>query len=112
MLGVWFDPSQSVMSGLEAEVVLGGQGRPRPALRTSVAAVGRRGMVLEGVEGLRGASHAWVSVELPSGERVRPLVELGAENEGRFPVRFRHLFPRDAAALEAYHASRASASGY
>ena len=114
MVSVFFDrastrPSPQHMS---ARLTLGRQPSEQVVVDAEVRAVGRRGAVLRTADPLAGASHAWLELTLPGGEIIRPLVRVGRENDGHTPVRFRHVWPRDRAALEAFHAARATRAGY
>lgn len=94
------------------ELGLSGQGQPGPVHEVSLHQVGRRGLVIEGVEGLTRGTVAWLRISLPGHGEIRPLVELGAVAKNRSIARIRHMFPDHAARVDAFHAEQASPSGY
>jgi hypothetical protein len=90
-----------------AHVTWGGAGEPAGELDAVVSRIGRRTLDLcptGGPGALAGWSERralWVELELATGARIRPLVEIVALGAGRASVRYRHLFPDHRAALEA-----------
>ena len=112
MVSVFFDRASARTSSMTARLTVGTDPDMLDVVDADVRAVGRRGAVLRAHGELGAARHAWLELTLTGGATIRPLVELGRPNEGQLPVRFRHLFPRDRAALESFHAARALPSGY
>ncbi|MGM0577333.1 MAG: hypothetical protein ACQEXJ_16530 [Myxococcota bacterium] len=112
MVAIWFDPSTAATDRLTASVTVGSAAETTRTLDVGVRSIGRRGVVLKTAGDLGGARHAWMDLALPGGRSIRPLVEIGRSDQGHTPVRFKHLFPRDREALEAFHLSRATTSGY
>ncbi len=96
----------------EAEVTFGGRTSPRSRAQARVVSLGRRGMMLSSLRVPAGERFAWISFTMPNGQTLSPLVEVGASSEGAVAVRFRHIFPDQQALLDAFHASRATATGY
>ena len=103
MVAQHFDPQASSTSALDATLTLN---HSQEALEARVTALGWRGLILDADGGVPSGAHAWLDVPLPTGRRIRPLVQLEARGQGGATARFVHLFPRDRQALEAYHASR------
>lgn len=98
---------------VEAEVALVQSDMPGRATRGQVVRVGPKGMeaLLEVVPAKR---FSWLEFELPGlGYRVKALGEmtglLTTTGESRVLFRFKHLFPRDRAALEDFLGQRAAA---
>ncbi len=112
MVSVFFDRASAHTPEMTARLTVGVSNEALELVEADVRAVGRRGAVLRAHADLGGARHAWLELTLPGGPTIRPLVQLGRPNDGQTPVRFRHLFPRDRAALESFHAARALPSGY
>lgn len=93
-----------------AEVVAGTRAN-HPPVEALALRVGRRGVILDGVE-LDPGSHAWVRMTLPSGESIRPLVQVTGVSEQGTACRFVHVFPNERRLLDAYHEARATPQGY
>jgi len=57
--------------------------------------------------------YAWLCFDLPTGEAVKTLGEIvgvtGSNGTSRVLVRFKHVFPRDRAAMNSYLQTRAAA---
>ncbi|TNF29013.1 MAG: hypothetical protein EP329_16720 [Deltaproteobacteria bacterium] len=93
-----------------AEVVAGTRSN-HPPVEARALKVGRRGVILEGVDLALGA-HAWVRMTLPSGDRIRPLVQVTGLTDAGTACRFVHVFPNERRLLDAYHEARATPQGY
>ncbi len=99
--------SVGVQAGQEfaAEIIVGGGRRAQWTVDATVTRLGERTMDLRlaGPAGvlaeLDDEDFVWAEVELPQGEKVRPLCEiLTVSNEG-LTVRYKHLFPDQRARL-------------
>ena len=108
MVAVPFDPQATSTSALQATLTLGEGRRAKQGLDATVTALGWRGLVLRSEALATPGAHAWIDLPLPTGKRIRPLVQLNPRVEGGTTARFVHLFPRDRQALEAYHATRSA----
>jgi hypothetical protein len=108
MVAVPFDPQVTSASALDATLTMSQDRTETHELDATVTAVGWRGLLVRGASEISDGAHAWLTLPLPSGDRIRPLVRLSARPEGGATARFVHLFPADRQALEAYHASRSS----
>ena len=92
---------------LAAEIIVGGGRRAQWAVDATVTRLGERTMDLRlarptgAVAALDDEDFVWADVELPGGEKIRPLCEiLTVSNEG-LTVRYKHLFPDHRARLVA-----------
>ncbi len=93
---------------LEGRVIIG-DARSTTAIDVKDVRIGRRGITCAFPWALPEGSHAWVEVELPTGQKLRPLVAVLRSSAGALSVRIVHLFPVQQRALEAWVGS---ASGY
>ena len=71
-----------------------------------VLSIGWRGMLIACHGEVEEGAHAWVSVTLPNGSTIKPLVRLTRRDMGPWSARYIHLFPKDREAIELYHASK------
>ncbi len=108
MVAVPFDPQVTSTSALDATLTLSQDGTQLQEFAATVTAVGWRGLLLSAEPGIQADAHAWVELPLPTGARIKPLVQLKPRVEGGATARFVHLFPSDRQALEAYHATRSA----
>ncbi len=111
MVAVPFDPQVTSSSAMEATLTLNQDRTRTRELDTTVTAVGWRGLLLAAEPDLwttPTGDHAWLELPLPTGDRIRPLVQLSPRADGGATARFVHLFPADRQALEAYHATRSA----
>ena len=76
------------------------------SISAGVLSIGWRGMLISCHEEVEEGAHAWVSVTLPNGTTINPLVRLTRRDMGPWSARYIHLFPRDRAAIELYHAAK------
>lgn len=93
---------------LEASVTFGGHVSPSVELDADVRRIGLRSGELvprtrEDLLAMASSSHLWVSITLNEGSRIRPLAQVVGVSEGTLRLRWRHLFPNDRRALEAWH---------
>lgn len=86
-----------------------GDARSTTAIDIKDIRMGRRGITCAFPWALAEGSHAWIEVELPSGQAIRPLVTVLKSSAGALSVRIVHLFPTQQRSLEAH---LASPSGY
>ena len=82
----------------EAEIIVSGWGLDADPIGGEVERVGLRSMDLRlHVSGsskrLSPGQRLWVNAELPTGETIRPLVEVTAVSGASVRVRYLHLFP-------------------
>ena len=108
MVAVPLDPQVTSTSALEATLTLSHAHGQTRGLDATVTAVGWRGLLLNSEGVVDAGAHAWVELPLPTGNRIRPLVQLNPRADGGATARFVHLFPEDRQALEAYHATRST----
>jgi hypothetical protein len=94
------------------ELGLGGEGLMGATHEVSLHQVGRRGLVIEGVDGLDEGTIGWLRIFLPDHGEIRPLVQLGKVTKDRSIARIRHMFPDHLARVNAYHEAMASPAGY
>jgi hypothetical protein len=95
-----------------AEIVTGARTNHPPVEAVAVR-VGRRGVILAETDAaLALGAHAWVRMTLPTGGRIRPLVQVTGHNEHGIACRFVHVFPNDRRLLDGYHDARATPQGY
>ena len=76
------------------------------SISAGVLSIGWRGMLISCHEEVEEGAHAWVSVTLPNGMSINPLVRLTRRDMGPWSARYIHLFPQDRAAIELYHAAK------
>jgi hypothetical protein len=91
-----------------AQLICGGGAVPATSLDVGVARIGRRSMDLVPLgEGdlavLAQVRFAWIAVKT-EGLEIRPLVEIVSASSQGASVRYRHLFPAQQAALDAFNA--------
>ena len=69
------------------------------------------GCVITSSEAITDVKYAWLEVELPNGETIRPLAELGGQEDDGMALSFRYLFPKDRVRLNNFgaHYQKASA---
>ena len=103
MVAIHFNPQATSTSALDATMTLNDS---TGEIDATVTALGWRGLVFDAAMPVKSGAHAWFDVSLPTGKRIRPLVQVEARPTGGTTARFVHLFPQDRQALEAYHASR------
>lgn len=119
MVALQFDPQVTSSSVMEATLTLSRDRTQTREVDTTVTAMGWRGLILAAAPELwthtthgDGAQetghHAWLDMTLPTGARIRPLVQLSPRTEGGATARFVHLFPSDRHAIEAYQATRSA----
>ena len=108
MVAVPFDPQVTPTSALNATLTLNHHQNQTCEFAATVTAVGWRGLLLNAETDVQTDAHAWVALALPTGARIRPLVQLKPRVDGGATARFVHLFPADRQALEAYHATRSA----
>lgn len=89
--------------------VIIGDARSTTAIDVQDVRIGRRGVTCAFPWALAEGSHAWIEVELPSGQKLRPLVSVLKSSAGALSARIVHLFPVQQRALEAWVGS---ATGY
>ncbi|MFT7578632.1 MAG: hypothetical protein ACI9MR_000290 [Myxococcota bacterium] len=94
--------------GLAATVSVGGI----EPLEATVVHFGRRAVVIQTDGVLERGAHAWVSVTLPGGDEVRPLVQIVGDTTDGLACRIIHVFPNDNKMLENYRATKATPAGY
>jgi hypothetical protein len=69
-----------------------------------LSALEPEGCVIQGAEVITDVKYAWLEVQLPTGETIRPLAEVaGARGEG-MALSFRYVFPKDRARIHAFGA--------
>lgn len=93
----------------QSDLTCGGGAVPAMTFEVGVCRIGHRSMDLVAIGGhslsvLSQVNYAWIDIEA-EGLAIRPLVEIVSVTETTASVRFRHLFPRQQAALDAYNAS-------
>ena len=81
-------------------------------LDTTVTSVGPRGLRIATDGALGEQRNLWVSLELPTGKTIRPLVDVLGTRDGQLSTRYRHLFPKDRAALDAFFEQRRAGGAY
>jgi len=64
------------------------------------------GCVITGTGTISDVKYAWLEVELPTGDTIRPLAEVGHAAEEGLPLSFRYLFPKDRERLDKFGAYR------
>lgn len=89
--------------------VIIGDARSTTAIDVQDVRIGRRGITCAFPWALSEGSHAWIEVELPTGQKLRPLVAVLKSSAGALSARIVHLFPMQQRALEAWVGS---ATGY
>ena len=108
MVAVPFDPQVTSTSALEATLTFSHEHTQTREMAAMVMAVGWRGLLLSAEADVDPGAHAWVELPLPTGDRIRPLVQLNSRVDGGATARFVHLFPADRQSLEVYHATRST----
>jgi len=115
MVAVPFEPKFTSSLAIEATLTLSHHQSYTREVGATVTAVGWRGLILGSETALRVAStgyesgdHAWLELPLPTGESIRPLVQLSPREEGGAAARIVHLLPSDRRSLEAFHATRSA----
>lgn len=84
-----------------ARLTLAGRFLARETIDTTVSSFGTDVVELEIPQGLEALRLAWVEFDLPSGHRIRPLIEVSPiQGVGVVTGRIRHLSEQDRAALE------------
>jgi hypothetical protein len=100
-----------------AEICLGGWGHHTPSLTSEVLHLGARSIELDvdnsdETTDINLGAKLWVSLTLPTGQPIRPLVEVTAHNDGRIRGRITHVFPDQREYLVAYDRLRADSAAY
>jgi len=85
--------------------VIIGDARSTTSIDVKDIRLGRRGITCAFPWALVEGTHAWIELELPSGQALRPLVSVLKSSAGALSVRIVHLFPTQQRALEAHLAS-------
>ncbi|PIE19440.1 MAG: hypothetical protein CSA66_02320 [Proteobacteria bacterium] len=109
-MNVAIDHKAHRSSGMMSAELVRGRGFGSAGSAVLASRLGRRAVVVSTAMG-EGA-YAWLRMDLPDGGSIRPLVQATASARGGTACRIVHLFPDDQRALDAYHAGRATASGY
>ena len=100
-----------------AEICLGGWGRHAPSLASEIAHLGARSIELDienndATIALGPGANFWVSLTLPAGDTIRPLIQVVEQSGNRIRGRIRHLFPEQREQLVAYDRLRADSVSY
>ena len=69
-----------------------------------LSALEPEGCVIRGAEVITDVKYAWLEVQLPTGETIRPLAELGRTGDEGMALSFRYVFPKDRARIHAFGA--------
>ena len=91
--------AQSLLEGMSATMTIGGHPSSCRTVDAVIWSVDREGVVLEADEDLGDVEYAWLELELPGGDNVRPLMRIERQEAGTIWLSYRHLFPRDRARL-------------
>ena len=91
--------AKSRLEGLSATMTIGGHPSSSRTLDAVIWSVDREGVVLGTDDDLGDVEYAWLEIELPGGDSVRPLMRIERNEGGTIWLSYRHLFPKDRARL-------------